>query len=94
VPAHGEQLGRAGEQFLPGDQSRPFGVRAAGQHRGDGEEQLIQQPAVARLCCSSSEKNGIGPSTTWLIRQPGPPWHSVGNAVTSFSWPSYLLVAS
>ena len=30
-------------------------------------------PAEERQAVMLSEKNGIGPSTTWLIRQPGPP---------------------
>jgi hypothetical protein len=52
VSARGEQLGpvrRAGEQFPRGYQPRPGGLSAAGQHRGDGEEQLIQQAVAGEL---------------------------------------------
>ncbi len=31
---------------------------------------------------------------TWLILQSGPPWHSVGNAVSSLASPSYPAVES
>ena len=41
-----------------------------------------------------SPKKWIGPSTTWLRRQSGPPRHSVSNTVSNLGSPSYPSVAS
>jgi hypothetical protein len=54
----------------------------------------VRVPKKGRAWCSHRAKNEMGPSTTWLIRQLAPPWHSVGNAVSSLGSPSYPAVES
>jgi hypothetical protein len=97
--------GSAGARWRAAGRSAPIpptGGRTPHQPRQAGRAEDVLMRDVADIClaangrlwCSHREKNAIGPSTTWLIRQSGPPRHSVGNTVTSFSSPSYPLVAS